>query len=193
MKRLFRTWPLALIAALTLQVPVAAGEDPKGAREQVSLRQDGHVFIVKAKFDVPHATSVATAVLTDYEQISRFMPDVTKSVVVERGEGRAIVEQEAVARLMMFSKRVHLLLDVEHEEGLIRFRDRCGRSFTRYEGSWRIATLHGRTAITYELTAKPSFDVPGFILGRLLKRNAKKMIEDLRQEIARRNKTSNGL
>jgi ribosome-associated toxin RatA of RatAB toxin-antitoxin module len=85
---------------------------------------------------------------------------------------------------------VHLLLEVHQEEGLIQFRDRCGRSFSRYEGSWRLTATNGRTTIAYELTAKPSFDVPDFVLGRLLKRDAKKMIEGLRQEMARRGKTS---
>lgn len=194
MNRGLRTWPLALLAALALQALLAAGKDPDPgtARDRVSLLQDGNVFTVTATFDVPHAASVVAAVLTDYEHISRFMPDVTKSVVVERGEGRAVVEQEAVARLMLFSKRVHLLLDVEQEEDVIRFRDRGGRSFSRYDGSWRIATVNGRTTITYELTARPSFDVPDFILGRLLKRDARKMIEGLRREMARRN-MANGL
>jgi hypothetical protein len=71
------------------------------------------------------------AVLTD---IPRFLPEVTSSEVRERSERRAVVEQEAVSRMMMFSKKVHL--------------------------------------ITYELTAKPSFDVPEFILKRLLKRDS---------------------
>ena len=186
MKRPLFVWPLALVATLVLQFSASAVEDPAGAHQDVSLRQTAGVFTVTATFDVPHAASLATTVLTDYEQISRFVPDVTRSVVVEREPGRTVVEQEAVARVLMFSKRVYLRLEVHQEEGIIRFYDRSGRSFSRYEGSWRLTETHGRTTIAYELTAKPSFDVPEFILGRLLKRDAKKLIEGLRREMARR-------
>jgi ribosome-associated toxin RatA of RatAB toxin-antitoxin module len=186
MTRSLFVWPLAFVATLVLQLPASAVDNPADARHDVSLRHHAGIFTVTATFAVPHDPSLATTVLTDYEQISRFLPDVTRSVVLQREAGRTVVEQEAVARLLMFSKRVHLVLEVQQEEGVIRFRDRCGRSFSRYEGSWRLTAADGRTTIAYELTAKPSFDVPEFILGRLLKRDARKMIEGLRQEMARR-------
>jgi len=186
MKRTLFVWPLALVATLVLQLSASAVEDAAGTRQDVSLRRHAGLFTVTATFDVPHARSLATTVLTDYEHISRFLPHVTKSVVVKREDGHIVVEQEAVARVLMFSKRVYLLLDVHQEEGIIRFCDRSGRSFSRYEGSWRLTGGDGRTTIAYELTARPSFDVPEFILGRLLKRDAKKMIEGLRQEMTRR-------
>jgi hypothetical protein len=52
-----------------------------------------------------------------------------------------------------------------------------------YEGSWRLSELAGHTAITYELRAKPKFDVPRFLLKRLLTRDARMMIERLKEEI----------
>ena len=127
---------------------------------------------------------MALTVLTDYEQIPRFMPDVRTSIVRERGAGRAVVEQEAVSGMMMFSKRVHLVLEIAEQPDALIFRDRCGRSFVRYEGAWRLSHQDGRTAITYELTAEPSFDVPGFLLKRLLRRDSGEMIEHLRREVA---------
>jgi hypothetical protein len=54
-------------------------------------------------------------VLTDDEDMPRFMPDVRRSTVLERVDGRTVVQQEAVARVMMFSKRIHLVPEV-HEE-----------------------------------------------------------------------------
>ena len=86
----------------------------------------------------------------------------------------------------MFSKRVHLVLEVRESPNTIRFRDRCGRSFVRYEGSWTMVETDGRTDIRYQLSAQPSFDVPEFLLKRLLKRDATRMIERLRVAIAAR-------
>jgi ribosome-associated toxin RatA of RatAB toxin-antitoxin module len=151
--------------------------------------RDG-LYHVAATFVVSQPASVAFAVLTDYEQIPRFMPDVRKSQVIERREGAAVVEQEAVARVMMFSKRVHLVLEIEEAAHVIRFHDRCGQSFAQYKGTWTISENDGHVQIAYTLTAKPTFDVPDFLLTRLLKRDAQTMIDRLRTEIARRAATS---
>ena len=168
------TWPAT---------PLAAGSDPE---PQIAVREEKGLFIVSAEFDVPQAPAVALAVLTDYERIPRFMPGVTTSVIRERSTGRAIVEQEAVARMMFFSKRVHLLLDVHEADDSLAFKDRAQRSFSHYEGTWRVSQQGRQTVVRYELSARPNFDVPGFLLRRLLKRDAGQMIDALRLEFAAR-------
>jgi ribosome-associated toxin RatA of RatAB toxin-antitoxin module len=152
----------------------------------VTVREERGVYTVSARFVVPQPPAVARAVLTDYEEIPRFLPDIKTSVVRERTEGSIVVEQEAVAHMLMFSKRIRLMLVITEEPGTIRFRDRCGASFARYEGSWRLVARNGGTEIEYALTARPSFDVPEFILKRLLKRDAGQMIERLSREMAAR-------
>jgi hypothetical protein len=87
---------------------------------------------------------------------------------------------------MLFSTRVHLLLDVEEADGVIRFRDRCGRSFVQYEGTWTLVPAGDGTALSYELAAAPAFSVPGFVLRNLLNRDARTMIDRLRNEIRAR-------
>ncbi len=87
---------------------------------------------------------------------------------------------------MKFSKRIHLVLEVHEESGTIRFRDRCGTSFARYEGSWTVTERDGHANLSYQLTAQPSFDAPEFLLKRLLKRDAMQMIGRLQAEIATR-------
>jgi ribosome-associated toxin RatA of RatAB toxin-antitoxin module len=178
------SWFVIALATLLSAAP-AAGSD--NARHEIRVREEAGVYLVDARFEVAAPAAAALAVLTDYEQIPRFMPDVRRSTVLERTDGRALVEQEASARFMMFVKRVHLVLEVHEEEGIIRFQDRCGRSFARYEGTWTITEDgDGAAAITYQLAAKPSFDVPEFLLKRLLKRDADQMIQRLQAEIANR-------
>lgn len=173
----------AVTALLVLAVAAPAAAPP---RAPVTVREADGVYRVAATFRVPHPTSIARAVLTDYEHIPRFMPDVQTSRVVERGEARAVVEQIAVARVLFFSKRVHLLLDVQEEPSAIRFRDRCGRSFRRYEGAWTLRHEAGEAVVTYELTAEPAFDAPRFVLTRLLQRDAGRMIARLQAEMRAR-------
>ncbi len=180
-RRLVITVALTAFSAAAVPAMALPPNDPP-----VTVTEDHGVYTVAATFTVPEASSFALAALTDYAQIPRFMPEVRTSTVLERADDRAVVEQEAVARFMMFSKRVHLVLDVHEHHGTIRFRDRCGESFARYEGVWTIAQREGTTHVSYDLSAQPSFDVPVFLLKRLLKRDASGMIERLKAEIGLR-------
>ena len=172
----------ASMIAISDSYPLAA---PDGDA-QVTVNESGGVYQLAASFSVLEPPAIAIAVLTDFERIPEFMPDMKTSNVVEHGDAGTLVEQEAVARFMMFSKRVHLMLRVSERDGTIRFRDECGRSFDRYEGLWRVIAKDGRTAIEYQLGAKPRFDVPAFVLTRLMKRDATQMIQRLQAEIAGR-------
>jgi ribosome-associated toxin RatA of RatAB toxin-antitoxin module len=179
-----------LIILFTLSMIAAAAPQAEttttAGQTDVTVREQDGIYHVAATFTVPQTIPVVFAVLTGYEQIPRYMPDVRSSRVIERGEGHAVVEQEAVARVMMFSKRIHLVLDVREGSQTIRFRDRCGKSFAHYEGAWTLdAKSPERVEVRYELAAKPSFDVPEFLLKRLLKRDAQEMIRRLQDEMTR--------
>ena len=180
------------IAAMVVVGVCGSGAEITAAGQQaaaaVTVDEEHGVYRVEARFAVPQPAATVFAVLTDYEQIPRFMPDVRRSRVLERGSGRAVVEQEATPRFMMFARRVHLVLEVTEEPAAIRFRDRCRKSFSRYEGSWQIDADGNGATIVYRLDAQPSFDVPEFLLKRLLRRDARQMIERLQLEIAARSR-----
>jgi len=155
-------------------------------RPDVTVHESGGLYRVAATFSVSQPAAVAMEVLADYGEIPRFMPDVRTSTVLEQADNYVVVEQEAVAKFLMFSKRIHLVLEVHQTPGTLRFRDRCGSSFSSYEGRWTVADVGGQTNINYELTARPAFDVPEFLLRRLLKRDSTRMIQLLTTEIAAR-------
>jgi ribosome-associated toxin RatA of RatAB toxin-antitoxin module len=176
MTRLFFLLAMAVTATAAAQVPPPS----------VTVREANGAYVVEARFRVAAPAGVIHRVLTDYDAIPRFMPDVRTSVVRRRAGGSVIVEQEAESSFLMFSKRVHLVLDILESERLITFRDLCGKSFDRYEGAWTLAPEGDQVTVTYTLTADPSFKVPGSVLRRLLDRNARQTIEHLRAEAARR-------
>lgn len=185
-----RSWCSVLAAVIGLCVPLpgahlAAAEGPAPS-PQVSVSEQRGTYAVTARFEVPQPPDIVLAVLSDYEQIPRFMPDVRSSVIVERTPEHVLVEQEAVSQFMMFSKKVHLLLEVRREDSTIRFVDRSAKSFERYVGTWKVEPRGEGSVVTYELAARPSFEVPGFILRRLLKRDSGDMIGNLRREFAAR-------
>jgi ribosome-associated toxin RatA of RatAB toxin-antitoxin module len=153
----------------------------------VSVRDsDEGVYEIAARFIVPQSAAIVRAVLTDYDNIPRFMPHMRSSRVVGRQEGSVRVEQEAVSRFLLFSKRIHLVLDIEEGAAVIRFRDLCNESFASYEGTWTIREQPGGTEVTYELSARPAFSVPALVIRKLFNRDATVMIERLRKEFSAR-------
>lgn len=174
-----------LVGASLPGARLSAAADPAPSPE-VTVSEERGTYSVTARFEVPQSPGVVLAVLSDYEQIPRFMPEVRRSVVRERQDEGMVVEQEAVSKFMMFRKTVHLLLEVTHIADTIRFVDRSARSFKRYEGAWRATPRGTGTVVTYELSARPDFDVPEFILKRLLRRDSAEMIANLRREFAAR-------
>jgi hypothetical protein len=175
-----------IVTAVALIAAPLRAADPSTINSDLVVRESEGVYFVAARFQVARPRDVALGVLTDYERIPEFMPGVETSVVLERTPGRAVIQQEATSRLMMFKKRVRLVLEIEEGSNMLRFRDRCGQSFEQYEGAWRLSAVSGGTDIVYELTARPAFDVPEFVLKRLLKRDSGLMIQGLRREIERR-------
>jgi uncharacterized membrane protein len=171
----------AIALVLSATVTARAQENPA-----ISVSETDGDYVVSARFLIDQPPEVVRQVLTDYPNIPRFMPDVRTSIVLERGEGRTRVEQEAVSKLLLFSKTIHLVLDVDEGDPVITFRDRCGRSFRHYEGSWTLRSHGDRTEVTYALVARPAFAVPGFVLRKLLNRDAIVMVDRLRTEILAR-------
>lgn len=176
--------PLAWTAVILGSV--LAGLSSAGAQPlaDVAVHESNGIYRVAATFSVSQSSAAVMGVLADYDQIPRFMPDVRTSTVLERDDHYAVVEQEAVAKFLMFSKRIHLVLEIHETPGALRFRDRCGQSFSSYEGRWTVTEAGGRTHVTYALTARPAFEVPEFLLRRLLKRDSARMIQLLTAEIA---------
>jgi carbon monoxide dehydrogenase subunit G len=174
----------SLLALVTILTGVAVLQAAPAT--EVTVRETNGTYVVTAQFEVAAAPERALRVLTDYERIPDFAPGVKRSVVKERQGSRVVVEQEAVSRVLMFSKHVHLILDIEQEGTSIAFRDIGGRSFTTYTGSWRITPSGDGATVVYALSANPAFDVPPFILARLLKNDSAEMIANLQREIERR-------
>ena len=168
-------------------VAAAAVTTLAAADAAVSVR-DGKegAYEISARFVITQSPATVRAVLTDYDNIARFMPDVRTSRVVERQAQSVRVEQEAVSRFLLFSKRIHLVLDVEETADGIRFRDRCNQSFESYEGVWTIRPIAGGTEVSYALSARPAFNVPGPVIRKLLNRDSTIMIDRLRAEIEAR-------
>ncbi len=175
------------IAAGLAAVPPAAAQDGPAARAAITVREIDGTYQVDARFAVAQSPPIVLDVLTDYEAIPRILPDIKRSVVRERVDDLTVVEQEAVSGMLMFPRRIVLILAIRRSDGLLRFTDTARHSFLAYDGCWRVtAGADGGSDVRYELRARPAFSVPQFVLRRVLRRESQETIERLRAEMAQR-------
>lgn len=177
-------------ALLAAQMFMAAPVFASGARPaSVDIRVDrrpGGVFEVSARLAVPASTAAAWSVITDYADIPSFVSSMKSSRVVGRDGGALIVEQTAVGRMFFFSREMRVTLAVRRSGNRLSFDDRERKDFEIYNGSWRVVAAPGGCQVRYRLLARPDVPAPHFLLGGAMKRGARRLLEQVRDEILRR-------
>lgn len=168
--------------------PAAAAAAAGGGRDvtvQVTRGEAGLEVEGRCPVDAP--ATVAWQVLTDYDGIRHFVPSMRESRVTERADGHLLVEQVAVGRMLLFSRRFRTTLLVEEvPPTTIRFEDVLRRDFESYRGEWRIEERPGGVEIVYRVGARPSFSVPDFVARGVFRRTARDLLAQVRAEIERR-------
>jgi carbon monoxide dehydrogenase subunit G len=172
---------LPLVAAALPSVALAQSAD-------VTIRDDERgMYRVEGAFVVDAPRTVVWEVLTDYEGIDEFVSSILRSEVTERRPDGLLLQQEAVGKLFLFSKSIHLLLEVREEpEHTIAFRDVSGRSFESYSGEWRIEDAGDAVRVSYALSAKPAFRQPPFVARRTMRDSVQRLLDEVRLEIESR-------
>lgn len=166
---------------------LAAESDSAAGAPAIRERVVDGVFDVEGTFEVAASAGEVWSVLSDYEQIARFVSSMRRSVVRERTEHGLLVEQLAVGKLLFFSREMRVLLQIqEREPHLIQFKDVSRKDFEQYHGQWNITDQSGRTKVVYRLTAKPKTSLPDFLGSSVFQASATELLAEVRAEIVRR-------
>jgi hypothetical protein len=141
---------------------------------------EGHIAVKATPYEV-------WKVLTDYENISKFVSSLRRSTITDSSTDRVLLEQEALGKELFISKRIKVVLAVtETPYHQIDFQDILKKDFASYKGSWEIYTAANGLDVTYRLQCKRSFMVPNFLAKDALKKSAQGLLTDVLNEIIRR-------
>lgn len=173
-----------LCAALLFAGRVARADTVTMALDDLgkgTYRLEGHI-------KVPGPTYDAWRVLTDYEHIQNFVTSLRKSSVRESSTDRLVLEQEALGKEFVFTKKIRVLMQVtEMPYKRIMFEDISHEDFYFYEGSWEILSVPGNGLdVVYRLSCKRKFMVPNAIAKDALRKSATDLLSQVRAEILRR-------
>jgi carbon monoxide dehydrogenase subunit G len=175
-----------LILALGMAVAVTGAAFGTDA-VTLNFLQKGGVCDADGSFDVAADLPTAWAVLTDYDQMNRFVSGLKRSRLEEySGRGRFLVEQEFEGGFLFVTKRVRVSLAVcETRCQSILFEDVGHKDFEFYKGSWELRhDPNGKLKISYSLTAQQNLNEP--FAGNHMKNEITNLLESVRVEILRR-------
>ena len=136
--------------------------------EQVAQRQR----LISAKIQIPHPVELVWQVLTDYERLADFIPNLAFSRRLEHPTGGIRLEQVGTQRLLRFNFSARVVLDLQekfpHE---INFNMVEG-DFKGYSGCWRLEPYslsdQGLTTLCYAVRIWPKLTMPIAIIERRL-------------------------
>lgn len=146
--------------------PLALPSEPI---EQVIERLPGATRRLAAQLVLPLGPEAVWDVLTDYERLPEFIPNLERSSLVERRDGVVVLEQVGSQRFvgLRFRASVRLQLQERRDQGVLDFEMMAG-DFRRFQGTWTVRGDDNGVRVRYELTVQACMGMPiGLIEQRL--------------------------
>lgn len=164
-------------------IPVSSVADEIKVR--TALTADGKAVQVTVALVLQVDPDVVWAVLNDYENMPRFVPDILAARLISAGPGTKRVEIEGVARLLFLEIPTHTTLDVMYRpDGSVAIDSVAGNL-----GTHGVIRLHGDgpyTRVAYDVVLTPDFWLPPVIGDLLIGRQITRQFEGVVAEMHRR-------
>ena len=153
----------------------------------VYVQNDGEQIVVDADFLAPVAPEQAWAVLTDFENISGFNPDILSSKVTDRTGNNLRVLQKSVTKYGFLS----FAFESVREINLVPFKKIQERmvsgNMRKMEETTQLTPEGKGTRVTYHGIFIPNVRIPSIGGHVLIKREARAQFEKVLNEMLRRN------
>lgn len=147
------------------------------AVERVDGPDGASVYQITSSGTVAAAPAAVWRILTDYDHMADFVPDLQSARVVSRNGDMVVIEQQGAARFLFFSHPIHLVVQA-HEQaphkidvGLVDGDMRV------YRCSWELVPLAGGgTTVLYTAAIAPKFYVPGLVGASMVRKDIARMM-----------------
>ena len=153
--------------------------------EEVAQRQRQ----IAAKIQIPHPAERVWQVLTDYEGLADFIPNLAKSRRLSHPTGGIRLEQVGTQRLLRFNFSARVVLDLEEKfPREINFNMVEG-DLKAYSGKWVLEPLPLvdiiGTNLCYTVLVWPKLTMPVGLIERHLSRDLQLNLAAIRQQVER--------
>jgi hypothetical protein len=163
------------------------GEADDAVRVRTERSADGAAIEVSITLVVPVDAGVVVAVVTDYEHMPRFVPDILATRVRHAEPGNQHVEIDGVARLAFLVFPIHTSVHVvNHADGTIEIDSLAGDLMIH--GSVHVKQQAAHTRIDYSAVVEPTFWLPppirDLLIAGMIRRQFEAMVAEMRRRAA---------
>lgn len=175
-----------LVLALALHATAHAGETTP--IRSIDISQDANGYVANVTMFAPVPPSVAWAVLTDFEHMASWVPNVRESKIVA-GEGNVVtIEQRGAAKFGVASfPYVSVRQMTLDPQRTVHARQVKG-SMKRLESLMTLTPENGGTKLTYRLEMAPSAMVAAVLSKDFLEHELSEQFAAIVEEMTRRNR-----
>lgn len=163
---------------LACALPALAQLPPLEVNVKRADRGEQNVFEVVASGAVRAPLAKVWKILTDYERMPEFVPDMQSSRVISRTGNSAVVEQFGVARFLFLRRDIYLIVHVTEQPPSVIDISLITGDMEVYSCRWEITPIAdtGGTRIAYTGTLVPKFYVPGMFGANMIRSDIKRMM-----------------
>lgn len=178
----------ALIANLALAAVWSAPCFAQSQELSIRTGRDGEFVTVSASIFMKVDPHVVWAVLTDYDHLAKFIPDMTSSRVMSRDGNKVRVEQNGQAGFFFYTEPINVTLEI-HEEPPTRITARGIEGNVKgLETRYELRASEGGVKLDYAGRFVPGFSIPPLIgmpiMSRLIERRFRAMIDEIKRRDA---------
>ena len=150
---------------------------------------EGELITVSASADLQVAPGTVWSVISDYEHLADFIPDMHSSRVIRRDGDSVLIEQTGEFGFLFFRQPVEVRLSVQESPPRQIVAHAVGGNLKMLEGRYAVESLPGgEVRLSYAGRLEPQFQLPAFV-GRMVVRNTMaRQFDALVQEIVRRDR-----
>jgi ribosome-associated toxin RatA of RatAB toxin-antitoxin module len=154
------------------------------------MKNEQPMFEVNATGFVRATQQQAWQVLTDYERLHEFVPDLRSSALLSRDGHEVVVEQRSQSGFLFLSQTIHMIVRVKEQPYSVIDVALISGDMRDYSAHWELlpSAQNGidGTHVTFEGMMEPAFFVPPVIGKSIVQVNVKRMVEAVVSEIEKR-------
>ena len=168
---------------------LAAGASPPARidEDDIQVRRQGETWTVEAQFVVPVPPPGARDVLTDFDNMTAILTNLSSSRVLSR-QGQVLqVEQKGRARFGIFSFAFESLREITlTPRRRIQAHGLAGNT-RQFESDMVLAPIDGGTRFSYRVAMVPDFWLPSLLGPSLLQHELAEQFNAMAAEMEKRN------
>jgi ribosome-associated toxin RatA of RatAB toxin-antitoxin module len=183
---MFAVLTALLLLVLTLPLPGRADNSTLTVDVQRAEQSGRAQFDITASGSVNAPPALVWKVLTGYERMPEFVPDMISNRVVSRQGNRLLLEQQGRARFLFFRRDIKVKVEVVEEPSSAIDVNLISGDMEAYRCRWELLPQpDGSTRIHYRGSVVPKFYVPAMLGVPLIRSDVRTMLKSVFQHIER--------